>query len=121
MPSSPSSLPKADRRLVQIVDAALAETARKSGEWLVCQKGCTQCCYGPFPISQLDVERLREGMSELAKNDPQRATRIRQRARAAVAQLAPNFPGDPETGILGDDKEAEERFVDFADNELPGA
>ncbi|HEU4416681.1 MAG TPA: YkgJ family cysteine cluster protein [Candidatus Angelobacter sp.] len=112
-----SSLPRADRQLVQIVDAALAEAARKSGEWLVCRKGCTQCCYGPFPISQLDVARLRRGMSDLAKNDPQRARRVRQRARAAVAQLAPDFPGNPETGILNDDKEAEERFVDFADNE----
>ena len=112
-----SSLPRADRQLVQIVDAALAEAARKSGEWLVCRKGCTQCCYGPFPISPLDVARLRRGMSDLAKNDPQRARRVRQRARAAVAQLAPDFPGNPETGILNDDKEAEERFVDFADNE----
>ena len=39
-----------DRELVQIVDAAMAEAARRSGSWLVCRLGCTQCCIGPFPI-----------------------------------------------------------------------
>ncbi|MGC2695919.1 MAG: YkgJ family cysteine cluster protein [Candidatus Angelobacter sp.] len=112
-----TSLPKADRQLVQIVDAALAEAARKSGEWLVCRKGCTQCCFAPFPISQLDAARLRQGTVELRKKDPQRAQRVRERAQAAVTKLTPNFPGDPKTGILGEDKEAEERFVDFADDE----
>lgn len=112
-----ASLPRADQKLVQIVDSALAEAARKSGEWLVCRKGCTQCCHGPFPISQLDAARLRQGMRGLRKQDPQRAQRVRERARAAVALLAPGFPGDPKTGILGDDDEAEKRFVDFADEE----
>lgn len=112
-----TSLPKADCQLVQIVDAALAEAARKSGEWLVCRKGCTQCCFAPFPISQLDAARLRLGTVELRKKDPQRAQRVRERAQAAITKLTPNFPGDLKTGILGEDKEAEERFVDFADDE----
>src|SRR5262244_639187 len=94
------SLPRADRELVQIVDAALAEAARKSGEWLVCRKGCTQCCFGPFPISQLDVARLRQGLVDLEKNDPRRAAQVRERARQSWARLGPNFPGDQKTGIL---------------------
>lgn len=109
--------PKGDVSLIQIVDAALAEAARKSGDWLVCRPGCTQCCHGPFPISQLDAARLRHGMAELRKLDPARAARVRQRAHASVDRLRNNFPGDRETGILGDDPETEARFEGFADDE----
>jgi Fe-S-cluster containining protein len=109
--------PKGDQQLVQIVDAALAEAARKSGDWLACRKGCTQCCHGPFPISQLDVARLRQGLSELERSDPERARRVRERAREAVTRLTPGFPGNAQTGILNDDEEAEERFAGFADDE----
>lgn len=112
-----SPLPRADQQLVQIVDAALAEAARKSGEWLACRKGCTQCCYGPFPISQLDAARLRQGLSELDRSDPRRAQHVRERARAAVARLKPNFPGDAKTGILDEGEDAEARFAEFADDE----
>ena len=111
------SLPRGDQKLVQIVDAALAEAARKSGEWLACRPGCTQCCFGPFPISQLDAERLRKGLEELQAADPQRAMRVRERARDSVARLSPEFPGDTLTGILGEDEYALDRFTDFADDE----
>ncbi|HEY7404749.1 MAG TPA: YkgJ family cysteine cluster protein [Candidatus Angelobacter sp.] len=111
------SLPRADQQLVQIVDAALAETARKSGEWLVCRKGCTQCCFGPFPISQLDVARLRQGLRDLAKTDLRRAAQVRERARKSWARLAPDFPGDRKTGILADDQTAEEQFAGYANDE----
>ena len=113
----PNSLPKADQKLIQIVDAALAEAARKSGAWLVCHKGCTQCCYGPFAINQLDAARLRCGMEELESRDPKRAAQVRKRAKAAVRRLAANFPGDHETGILSDDEEAEAGFAEFANDE----
>src|SRR5215470_15324929 len=112
-----SFIPAADQQLVQIVDAALAEAERKSGAWLVCRPGCTQCCYGPFPISQLDAARLQEGMRELEATDPVRAARVRDRARESVGRLAPNFPGNPNTGILAEDEGAEARFADFADDE----
>ncbi|HYL93354.1 MAG TPA: YkgJ family cysteine cluster protein [Alphaproteobacteria bacterium] len=110
-------LPSQDRKLVQIVDAALAEAARKSGEWLVCRKGCTQCCVGPFAINQLDAVRLRQGMADLTKTDPKRAARVRERARRSVGRLSPGFPGDPVTGILATDFESERRFADFANDE----
>ena len=112
-----SSLPAADQQLVQIVDAALAEAEHKSGAWLVCRPGCTQCCYGPFPISQLDAARLQEGMHELEGTDPVRAARVRDRARDSVARLAPKFPGNPNTGILAEDEAPEARFAEFADDE----
>src|SRR5690242_4233438 len=109
--------PRGDAKLLQIVDAAFAESARKSGDWLLCRPGCTQCCYGPFPISQLDAARLRDGMKELQKRDAVRASRVRERAEAYISRLRSDFPGDPETGILGDDEAAEARFEDFADDE----
>ena len=91
-----------DQALIQIVDAALAEAARKSGAWLACRPGCTECCMGPFPITQLDARRLREGLAELERRDRQRAARVRERARQAVAQLAtdddPCPALDPATG-----------------------
>jgi Fe-S-cluster containining protein len=112
-----TSLPGGDHKLVQIVDAALADAARKSGEWLVCRKGCTQCCFGPFPINQLDVARLRHGFRELQKSDPQKAARVRERARQSWARLEANFPGNRRTGILAQDQTAEEQFADYANDE----
>ncbi len=111
------SLSRADQQLVQIVDAALAETARKSGEWLACRKGCTQCCFGPFPINQLDVARLRQGFSKLERSDPLRAAQVRERARQSWIRLAPNFPGNRKTGILSEDQTAEEQFAEYGNDE----
>jgi Fe-S-cluster containining protein len=114
----PSRFPVAgDRRLIQIVDAALADTAKKSGDWLVCRPGCTQCCVGVFPINQLDVLRLRRGLKDLKRNAPERATAVESRARDVVARLAAEFPGDPVSGILDEGDKAEQRFSDFANDE----
>src|SRR2546425_8379088 len=106
-----------DRGLIQIVDAALAEAARKSGPWLVCRPGCTQCCIGPFPITQLDAHRLRRGLAELETHHPERAARVHERVRQAVARMSLDFPGDPSTGVLAGDDAAQERFDHFADDQ----
>ena len=111
-------LESGDRQLIQIVDTSLAEATRKSGGWLVCRPGCTQCCMGPFPINQLDAFRLRRGLAELQCRDGERAIRVRERACRWVARLASEFPGDPATGLLHEGPEAEERFASFADDEL---
>jgi Fe-S-cluster containining protein len=109
---------RADTKLVQIVDAALAEAARKSGDWLACRPGCTQCCVGVFAINQLDAARLRRGMADLEKAQPQRAAAIQQRARESLRRLAKDFPGDVKTGILDGSLEAQERFADFGNDEV---
>lgn len=111
-------LPARDAQLVQILDAALADTARRSGDWLVCRPGCTQCCVGVFAIHQLDVVRLQDGMAALARSDPERAVAVRLRARESVGRLALNFPGDPVTGVLDETEEAKARFEDFANDEV---
>jgi Fe-S-cluster containining protein len=112
-----AELPSGDPTLVQIVDAALADTARRSGEWLVCKLGCTPCCIGVFAINQLDVARLQRGIADLQISDPPRAARIRQRALASIESLRPDFPGSPETGILEESVEVTERFEEFANDE----
>jgi Fe-S-cluster containining protein len=111
-----SHIDSGDARLIQIVDAALVEAAHKSGPWLVCRPGCTQCCFAPFAITQLDARRLRQGLSELEARDTERASRVRERAERAVARMSPTFPGDSSTGILAGDEAAEDWFSDF-DNE----
>ena len=105
-----------DRELIQIVDAAMAEAARLSGAWVVCEPGCADCCLGPFPITQLDAWRLRQGLAQLERRDPERAARVRRRSRESVARMA-DFPGDLTTGILDEDEEAEERFAALPDEE----
>lgn len=105
-------LPSSDAKLVQIVDAAFADAASRSGKWLVCKPGCTQCCHGVFEITLLDALRLREGMKSLRESDPARAERVLARARGAVERLSPDFPGDVETGLLDGDEEAFETFAD---------
>src|SRR5271163_1342501 len=100
-----------DQALIQIVDSALAEAARRSGEWLVCRPGCTQCCVGGFAINQLDASRLHQGLAALEKIDPQRARKIRRRARKSVQRLSAEFPGNRKTGVLDEGPEAEDRFA----------
>ncbi len=106
-----------DQKLIQIVDSALADVTRRSGEWLVCRPGCTQCCIGAFPINQLDAFRLRRGLADFEKHAPESAARLRRRARESVARLSPEFPGDPTSGVLHEGEEAEQRFADFANDE----
>jgi len=106
-----------DGALIRIVDSALAEAAQKAGSWLACRLGCTQCCHGPFPISQLDAWRLRKGLAELDAADPERAERVRERARQSITRISPDFPGDAISGLLAEGEEFEERFAEFADDE----
>lgn len=108
-------LPARDFELIQIVDAAIADAARRSGAHLKCGPGCTQCCIGVFPISQLDAGRLRAGLAALHAADPQRASSVRTRARQSIARLTPAFPGDPHSGVI--DPARSDAFEDFANEE----
>jgi hypothetical protein len=74
---------------------------------------------GVFAVHQLDALRLRNGLAELEQEDPARAARVRKRARATVARLSPDFPGDLSTGVLEEDNsdEACQRWDDFGNDE----
>jgi Fe-S-cluster containining protein len=111
-------LPARDSELVQIVDAALADAARRAGSFLACRIGCTQCCHGAFAINALDAERLRSGIGEMRASSPALAAAIERRTRAWLAEYGPQFPGDPATGALGTSAADQARFDDFA-NDAP--
>jgi Fe-S-cluster containining protein len=64
---------------------------------LACYAGCAVCCFGPFPITLRDAERLREASLTAP---PAVASRIAERAATARTRLAAAFPGDASTGIL---------------------
>ncbi len=113
----PASLVGGNQKLVQIVNAALADSVRRSGDWLACKPGCSQCCMGVFAINQLDAARLKGGLKELEARDPERAARIRERAQAAVERLTPTFPGDAKSGILEESPKPPELWNDFGNDE----
>ena len=109
-------VPAGDDELVQIMDAAFADAARRAGEWLVCKPGCTQCCYGAFAINQLDEMRLRKGMETLRRINPVLATEIARRAEDWISEHGAEFPGDLETGLIGTSDDERARFEEYADD-----
>ncbi len=100
--------------LFTILDAALASTTERSGDWLACRPGCHQCCVGAFAISQLDAELLREALHHA---EPNVAARSRERAAASRTRLTADFPGDAATGLLFTEPQHEDAFEDFANDE----
>jgi Fe-S-cluster containining protein len=108
-------LPSGDSFLVQIMNTALADATERAGERLLCKIGCTQCCHGAFAVSPLDALRLRAGMEKLRKTEPELAAEVTHRAGMWVVEHGAEFPGDLDTGILGDTPEDRERFENYAD------
>jgi Fe-S-cluster containining protein len=113
---STMSTPAPNDQLVHIVDAALADAARRAGDLLACRVGCTQCCHGAFAINALDAARLSEGMVTLRTTDPALAAEIERRARVWLAKYGSDFPGHAETGILGTSDADQASFEDFAND-----
>jgi Fe-S-cluster containining protein len=115
-----TDLAKVDRQLLSVVDAILRTAADEAGALLTCQPGCTECCIGPFPINRLDAWRLRRGLSELAGSDPERCAVVEERARRQIETVKLVLPGDPESGELSGDRDAEDRFFElYADLPCP--
>lgn len=112
------ALPSGDSFLVQIMTSAFADAAQRAGQHLVCREGCTQCCHGSFAVNPLDAERLRTGMEKLKISDPSLAGEVAHRAQMWIVEHEAGFPGDYQTGILGDSPEDQEKFENFA-NEAP--
>lgn len=111
---------KGDSDLIQIVDSALAEAARRSGEWLACRLGCTPCCMGPFSITALDAARLNEGLHELERRDGERAGRVRMRARDSAARIARAFPKDTVAAVLAAESALEDEPCPALDPDTGG-
>ena len=103
--------------LIQIVAAAMADVTARSGDWLKCRPGCSQCCVGVFPIGWQDANRIHKGLIELSQSDPERASQVRVRTASALTRLDPWFPGNVATGLLGESYEEAILFEEFANNE----
>ncbi len=112
VPAPPAMIDR-DQALLASLERTWAQARQRAGAWLACREGCTACCLGPFPITQLDAWRLRRGLEALAGQDPARAAALLERARDQVAHQAADFPGDPVTGAIdaADGGAAEERFA----------
>jgi len=93
-------LASGDHVLIQIVDSALADVTHRSGEWLVCRPGCTQCCIGAFPINQLDAMRLRRGLAELESSAPV-VPKLFARGLGMRLLACPRIPGRSGKRITG--------------------
>jgi Fe-S-cluster containining protein len=109
-------LPEGDSKLVQIMDAALADAAERAGKWLACRPGCSQCCHGAFALNALDAARLAAGMETLRLENPDLAAEIERRAQAWIAEHGGDFPGDLRTGAIGESEQERERFEEFAND-----
>ncbi len=107
-PLRKTDLALSDRRLLRVVDEAMAEAAARADAHLACRPGCTECCHGPFPINELDARRLRQGLAELAAREPERARAVAGRAQAQIPLLREGFPGDQRTGVLTDEEIGDE-------------
>lgn len=106
-----------DPQLLQIVDDALDAAAQRAGDHLACYAGCAVCCFGPFPITAADAQRLQQGLESLKRTDLASASAITHRAEAARKLLSTAFPGDPNTGDLHanlDEAAFAARFPDLA-------
>ncbi len=98
-------LERADARLLRVLDRDFEAAAAAAGPLLLCRPGCRECCHGPFPITRLDLWRLRRGMAAANVDD------VSRRAAAAAKLLTPGFPGDPATGrLLADEGRLDEFF-----------
>lgn len=109
-----------DSELLSTIEASWTEGSERSGAWLVCRQGCSDCCVGPFAITALDAWRLKEGMAVLRQKDPRRWTRVLESANRSVRSFAQEFPGDIVTGILSGEEQKEAVFFEkFSDVPCP--
>lgn len=82
---------------------------------LPCSQGCCECCIGIFPITQLDVLELHQGLSQLP---PDNRTAIVTRAREQIAALELAYPDLRSTPNLDEWEDSRldaiaERFADL--------
>lgn len=105
-----SALDERDDALLETIDAEMTRAQAVAGPLFRCGPGRGECCRRPFPVNLLDARRLQRGLLELGRVEPARARALRARAEAAVSRLRPGFPGDAESGLLGEDDDALRHF-----------
>ena len=108
---------------------SLAPLYRKTDHWfqrasasllgeVPCRLGCTSCCVGPFPITLLDVQTLRQGLKVLP---PAHRQQIVQRASEQTAAMEASFPQLTHTTFLDtwSDQEIDRLVTEFHDRPCP--
>ena len=75
--------------LAQKTDAWFARAQASLLGQLPCGAGCSQCCIGPFPITVLDVDRLRRGLHSLSDEQRERIERV---AQAQIVAMEAAYP-----------------------------
>jgi Fe-S-cluster containining protein len=83
-----------------------------------CKLGCTSCCIGPFPITLLDVQTLRQGLASL---QPDHRHRIEQRAIGQTAAMEISFPQLTKSDLIDDwpDQEIDRLVTEFHQHPCP--
>jgi Fe-S-cluster containining protein len=107
----------------------LSTLARKTDDWfrrasaallsqIPCRAGCSHCCIGLFPITQLDVHLLQEGLRHLPIDQRER---IEGRAVQQVTLLETAYPRlKPLSSISGwSDEEIDQAVTAFHDAPCP--
>jgi Fe-S-cluster containining protein len=107
----------------------LRTLARKTDDWfrrasaallsqIPCRAGCSHCCIGLFPITQLDVHLLQEGLRHLPIDQRER---IEGRALQQVTALESAYPRlKPSPSIGGwSDREIDQAVTAFHDAPCP--
>ena len=87
------------------LDGWFADGVAVAGPGVVlCQRGCTACCHGPFDISPADARLVAGGVARL---DPETQTAVRSRARDQVARYgdaAPTWRAPWDVDELGEEQ-----------------
>jgi len=107
-----AALTAGDAELVRRIDRRVARAGARAGSCLTCHVGCTGCCIGPFPITGLDARRLRAGLEQLRRYRPWDADGVIARADSQWAEMRRGFPGDADTGALGEDEVGRARLAE---------
>ena len=107
----------------------LGTLARKTDDWfrrasaallshIPCRAGCSHCCIGLFPITQIDVHLLQEGLRQLPIDQRER---IEGRALHQVTALETAYPRlKPSASIGGwSDEEIDQAVTAFRDAPCP--
>lgn len=114
---------------MQAHERSLPPLAVKTDDWfkranaallsqVPCHAGCSHCCIGPFPITQLDVSLLQEGLQRLT---PDRRVYIEGRAAEQVSALESAQPKLKESPYLDrwPDSDIDRLVTEFHDYPCP--